>query len=126
MPMRRLTRDSMHLRMPSPRPRHAHSSRRTMEGQSIQQDDSISQLDIPAIYVRNLTKRFAGAASAALTAVDLEVPAGSIHGVLGLSGAGKSTLLRCIARLEKPDTGEIKIAGSDWTSLSDAALRRER
>ena len=46
--------------------------------------------------------------------------------MLGLSGAGKSTLLRCVARLEKPDAGEIRIAGSDWTSLSDAELRRER
>jgi D-methionine transport system ATP-binding protein len=62
----------------------------------------------------------------ALNAVDLEVPPGTIHGVLGLSGAGKSTLLRCIARLEKPDAGQIRIAGSDWTSLSDAELRRER
>lgn len=61
-----------------------------------------------------------------MNAVDLDVPAGSIHGVLGLSGAGKTTLLRCIARLEKPDSGEIRIAGSDWTHLSGADLRRER
>lgn len=46
--------------------------------------------------------------------------------MLGLSGAGKSTLLRCIARLEKPDEGEIIVAGSDWTRLSTAALRHER
>jgi len=82
--------------------------------------------DTQAIYVRGLTKRFTGAAAAALDAVDLDVRAGTIHGVLGLSGAGKSTLLRCIARLEKPDAGEIRIAGSDWTSLRDADLRRER
>lgn len=58
--------------------------------------------------------------------MDLVVSAGSIHGVLGLSGAGKTTLLKCIARLETPDTGEIAVAGSDWTRLSDAALRHER
>jgi len=58
--------------------------------------------------------------------VDLTVPAGSIHGVLGLSGAGKSTLLKCIARLETSDAGEISVAGSDWTRLGNAALRRER
>jgi D-methionine transport system ATP-binding protein len=62
----------------------------------------------------------------ALENVDLVVPAGSIHGVLGMSGAGKSTLLKCIARLETPDAGEISVAGSDWTRLSNAALRRER
>jgi len=43
-----------------------------------------------------------------------------------MSGAGKSTLLRCIARLEKPDAGEIVVAGSDWTRLTGAQLRRER
>ena len=76
--------------------------------------------------MRGLTKRFAAAAAPALDHVDLKVPAGIIHGVLGQSGAGKSTLLRCIARLEKPDAGEIVVAGSDWTHLDGAGLRRER
>jgi D-methionine transport system ATP-binding protein len=99
---------------------------RTTEAQSILRNDPISLAASPAIYVRGLTKRFAGADAAALNAVDLEVPAGTIHGVLGLSGAGKSTLLRCIARLEKPDAGEIRIVGSDWTRLNGDELRRER
>jgi D-methionine transport system ATP-binding protein len=97
-----------------------------MEQQFIPRNDSIPFSEDPAISVRGLTKRFAGAPVAALHAVDLDVPAGSIHGVLGLSGAGKSTLLRCIARLEKPDSGEIRIAGSDWTNLGGDDLRRER
>jgi D-methionine transport system ATP-binding protein len=80
----------------------------------------------PAILVRGLIKRFAPDVPPALDSVDLEVPAGAIHGVLGLSGAGKSTLLRCIARLEKPDAGEIIVAGSDWTDLTASELRRER
>jgi D-methionine transport system ATP-binding protein len=84
------------------------------------------QTEPSAILVRGLTKRFASSAPPALKDVDLDVPAGAIHGVLGLSGAGKSTLLRCIARLEKPDAGKIVIAGSDWTSLGAAELRRER
>ena len=80
----------------------------------------------PAIDVRAITKRFARDALPALDAVSLQVPAGEIHGVLGLSGAGKTTLLRCIARLEMPDSGRILIAGRDWTSLAAAELRRER
>jgi D-methionine transport system ATP-binding protein len=104
----------------------APSSRRTTEERSIPRNESISSQDTPAIYVRGLTKRFAGAPAAALNGVDLTVPSATIHGVLGLSGAGKSTLLRCIARLERPDAGEVRIAGSDWTSLSDAELRRVR
>jgi D-methionine transport system ATP-binding protein len=79
-----------------------------------------------AIDLREVTKRFAPGALPALDKVNLHVPEGEIHGVLGLSGAGKTTLLRCIARLEMPDSGTILISGSDWTSLTAAELRRER
>jgi D-methionine transport system ATP-binding protein len=97
-----------------------------MEAQFIRQSNAVMRNEQSAIIVRGLTKRFAPALTPALDTVDLDVPAGSIHGVLGLSGAGKSTLLRCVARLETPDAGEIIIAGSDWTHLSPAALRHER
>lgn len=99
---------------------------RTTEAQFIQPNNRAMPAEPSAIVVRGLTKRFTPDAGPALDAVDLEVPAGAIHGVLGLSGAGKSTLLRCIARLEAPDAGEIIVAGHDWTHLSSAALRRER
>jgi D-methionine transport system ATP-binding protein len=79
-----------------------------------------------AIVVRGLIRRFTQEGIPALDRVNVEVPAGAIHGVLGLSGAGKTTLLRCIALLEKPDAGEVIIAGNDWTRLSAADLRRER
>jgi len=76
--------------------------------------------------VCKISKRYSPAGVPALDAVDLRILTGEVHGVLGLSGAGKTTLLRCIARLEKPDSGKILIAGSDWTSLPAAKLRRER
>ena len=80
----------------------------------------------PAIEVRDVTKGFALGALPALDAVSLHIPAGQIHGVLGLSGAGKTTLLRCIARLEVPDSGKILIADRDWTALTAVQLRHER
>jgi D-methionine transport system ATP-binding protein len=79
-----------------------------------------------AIRVRGLTKRFAPSVRPALDSVDLDIPSGTIHGVLGLSGAGKSTLLRCIARLETPDAGEIYIDGVDWARLGASELRQQR
>jgi len=89
--------------------------------------ESASNLMQPAaIRIRGLTKRFAKDGAPALDAVGLEVPQGSIHGVLGVSGAGKSTLLRCIAFLEKPDAGEIVVVGQDWSRLSTVDLRRQR
>ena len=42
---------------------------------------------------------------------DLDVARGERIAILGASGCGKSTLLRCIAGLEKADTGTITTAG---------------
>jgi sulfonate transport system ATP-binding protein len=44
-------------------------------------------------------------------AFDLDVARGERIAILGASGCGKSTLLRCIAGLEKADTGSIETAG---------------
>lgn len=65
----------------------------------------------------------------ALTAVDdvsLDIPSGSIHGIIGFSGAGKSTLLRNINLLERPSSGEVWVEGEELTSLSAEELRRRR
>ena len=41
----------------------------------------------------------------------MSVNAGRVVSIIGPSGEGKSTLLRCIAGIEKPTSGEIKIEG---------------
>ena len=58
----------------------------------------------------------------ALYGVELEIEAGSSLAVIGPSGSGKSTLARCLACLEKPDSGEIWVDGSDLTTLPDRKL----
>jgi ABC-type lipoprotein export system ATPase subunit len=57
-----------------------------------------------------------------LTELDLQVRRGEFVAVLGKSGCGKSTLLNLIGGLEKPDSGEIRVAGQDITLLSRLAL----
>ncbi len=47
----------------------------------------------------------------AVEAVDFEIFAGKTLALVGESGSGKSTVARCVARLEKPDSGEIWIDG---------------
>lgn len=80
------------------------------------------------ITVENLTKSFSrdGGHVVALDAVSLEVPAGSVYGVVGGSGAGKSTLARCLALLDKPDSGAIRVDGTDLAALDGKALRAAR
>ena len=63
------------------------------------------------LSVRDLTVRFDG--TAAVDAVDLDVPAGSVTAVLGPSGSGKSTLLRAIAGLEPPAAGSVAYDARD-------------
>jgi ABC-2 type transport system ATP-binding protein len=47
----------------------------------------------------------------ALNDVSLSVSEGSVTALVGPNGAGKTTLMRCIAGLEIPLAGEIKVAG---------------
>jgi len=48
---------------------------------------------------------------AALTDIDLEVPRGTMLGIIGPNGSGKSTLLRVIARVYRPTTGRVETQG---------------
>ena len=62
----------------------------------------------------------------ALNQINLQIPTGSIFGIIGYSGAGKSTLIRLINLLERPSSGRIIIIGTDFTALDAKALRQER
>ncbi|GLB66957.1 methionine ABC transporter ATP-binding protein [Arthrobacter mangrovi] len=62
----------------------------------------------------------------ALDGVSLQVPKGSIHGIVGHSGAGKSTLVRCLTLLDAPTSGSVSINGAELSSAHDADLRAAR
>ena len=74
----------------------------------------------------NKTFRHKGQTVHALRDINLHVAKGEIYGVVGQSGAGKSTLIRCVNLLERPDSGQIIIAGQDLVQLPDSALFRAR
>ena len=85
--------------------------------------------DEPMISLRDVHKIYRlrdGSQVHALDGLTLDIPAGSIHGVVGTSGAGKSTLVRCLTALERPTDGEVRVAGQDLTTLSAHELRRAR
>jgi ATP-binding cassette subfamily B protein len=64
------------------------------------------------------------AARAALTDVDLTVPAGTTLALVGETGSGKSTLASLVARLADPTTGRVSIDGVDLRDLSLDTLAR--
>ncbi len=53
----------------------------------------------------------------------LEIPEGTIFGLVGINGAGKSTLLRCIAGVYEPEQGCILFNDSD--TYEDERVRNE-
>src|SRR4051794_11385865 len=63
------------------------------------------------VQARGLGKRFGDLW--ALRDVDLDVPAGSVLGLLGHNGAGKTTAIRILTTLSRPTTGEAQVAGLD-------------
>ena len=64
--------------------------------------------------IDQLVKSFG--AEVAVAGIDLNVDKGEFVTLLGPSGCGKTTTLRCIAGLERPDSGEIRISGEPITS----------
>ena len=62
-----------------------------------------------AVHARSLTKIFGDVI--ALEDVDLDVPAGQIHGLVGPNGAGKTTLLGLLLGLSVADKGTLDILG---------------
>jgi oligopeptide/dipeptide ABC transporter ATP-binding protein len=58
--------------------------------------------------------------------VSFTVARGETLGIVGESGCGKTTLLRCIARLYKPEKGEIFFEGRDILKLKLEEMRLER
>lgn len=50
--------------------------------------------------------------------VDLELPGRGVTAVFGHSGSGKTSLLRCIAGLERPQHGKLRVRGELWQDES--------
>ncbi|MBI4539618.1 MAG: ATP-binding cassette domain-containing protein [Gemmatimonadetes bacterium] len=74
---------------------------------------------VSPIRLRNATKAFRG--HVAVSGLDLDVPRGSIYGLLGPNGSGKTTTIRMIMGILLPDSGEVELLGG-----RPAARARER
>jgi ABC-type lipoprotein export system ATPase subunit len=88
----------------------------------------ITRINPGIIELRRLFKSYPTPAGAmpALLGVDLSVTAGEFVAVVGKSGAGKSTLVNMITGIDRPDSGEIFIAGAELHHLSEDDRARWR
>lgn len=61
-----------------------------------------------------------------LRGIDLQIERGETVSIVGPSGAGKTTLLMALSGLERPTSGNVRVADIDLTRLSEDELARFR
>ena len=79
-----------------------------------------------AVEMKNVSRTF-GTGKDLTLAVDnltLSVPRGSVYGLLGANGAGKTTSIRMMVSHLKPDSGEIRVLGTDPAEYTTDTRRR--
>ena len=76
------------------------------------------------VEIRHIAKSYrrGGQIVPVLSDLSFDIPEGEFVALMGPSGSGKSTLLNLIAGIDKPDSGELRVAGLDITTLSEADL----
>jgi len=80
------------------------------------------------VSIRNVIKRYTRGKQKVevLHGIDLEVETGEFLALMGPSGSGKTTLLNLIGGLDKPDQGEVTVAGQRIDRLSSGQLAKWR
>src|ERR671937_944198 len=82
----------------------------------------------PLVQVRGVSKAYRRDSMAipVLNDISLDVPEGEFLGLMGPSGSGNTTLLNLIAGIDRPDKGDVSVAGTDVTKLGESELARWR
>jgi putative ABC transport system ATP-binding protein len=78
----------------------------------------------PIVHIKHLTKSYRRGKQTVpvLTDITFDIPTGEFIALMGPSGSGKSTLLNLIAGIDKPDSGTLKVGGTDIALLSEKDL----
>jgi peptide/nickel transport system ATP-binding protein len=82
----------------------------------------------PLLEVTNLHASHVGRGERIVAASDVSfvVPKGECLALVGESGSGKTTIARCVAGLHAPDSGKIRLAGTELAALAADRTREAR
>ncbi len=72
------------------------------------------------IQLENITKSFGSLQ--VLRGIDLQIEKGEVVSIVGPSGAGKTTLLQIMGTLDSPDTGTVRIDGTEVGRMKEKEL----
>jgi len=75
-----------------------------------------------SIDLRHLTFAYDGEHGPVLKNIDLQIPAGTVCGIVGATGAGKSTLVNLLLRLYEPEDQTVLIDGIDIKQIARRRL----
>ncbi|WP_113632126.1 ABC transporter ATP-binding protein [Pectobacterium peruviense] len=85
--------------------------------------DSTNAIALTADQIAVSFKRPDGSQMQAVNQVSLQIKRGETLGIVGESGSGKTTLGKVILALQKPDSGEVRLAGNAWSALTERERR---
>jgi putative ABC transport system ATP-binding protein len=74
-----------------------------------------------SVELVHVVKEYSGDVTA-LRDVSVDIPTGDQVAVVGPSGSGKTTMLTILGTLERPTSGDVRVAGHDTVGASDGEL----
>ena len=83
---------------------------------------AFEESDSPALELKNVWFRYERDSHDVLRGVDITVPTGCIHAIVGGNGAGKSTMLKAICGICKPYRGKISVLGKNTAAYKNGRL----
>ena len=93
-------------------------------GSKLNDDIIIEDVHSSTISVKNVSYSYNGTGEMDLEDISVDIPAGSVLGIIGGTGSGKSTLLKLMNHTYDVSAGKVEIGGQDVKTFTDSYLAK--